>query len=149
MDDLKVVVSRIIADIDLPPKLNLVSPFLPNAEPSTTIVNAPASFVSPIITLSGTTPTINCGNGDNRIFEITLTGNTTYSIMNVAIGQAFIVRAKQGSGTSYTNTWFSTLTWITSGGTAPAETTTSSGVTTYGFLCRAPGIFDGYLLGTQ
>lgn len=106
------------------------------------------TVISPIVTLSGTTPVINC-TGNTRIFEIALIGNTTYSVINVQTGQVFIVRVQQGSGTAYTNSWFSTVTWITTGSTAPVQTTTSNGVTTYGFICRGLATFDGYLLGSE
>lgn len=147
-DELKVVKSPTIKDVELneEPKTD---PLTPSVDPSSPSDPADSFYISPIITLTGTTPNINCGNGANRIFEIVLSGNTTYTISNVRIGQPFIVRVQQGSGTTYTNTWFGTTTWVSSGGTAPVQTTVSNGVTTYGFICRAAGTFDGYLLGKQ
>lgn len=101
----------------------------------------------PVVTLSGTTPTIDCNSGDN--FEITLSGNTTFSVANASERQFFIVKVKQGSGTSYTCTWFSGITWITSGGSAPQQTTVSNGITVYGFECTGTNTYNGYLVGTN
>lgn len=159
MAGIKVVRTPTIQDARIDERVHETSTFLPNLE--TNIIGGGSGsssgsssggsspYISPIITLSGTTPTINCANGRNRIFEITLTGNTTYSIINATVGQIFIVRVKQGSGTTYTNTWFSTVTWVATGGTAPVQTTTSNGITTYGFVCRAANTYDGYLLGSS
>lgn len=108
------------------------------------------TITSPINTvqaLSGTTPTINLANGN--IITLTMTGSTTWSISNASTGMVFLVRVQQGSGTTYTNTWFSGVTWITSGATAPVETTTSNGVTTYGFVVTGANTYDGYLVGTS
>ncbi len=83
------------------------------------------------------------------VFTRTLAGNETFTQSNFSTGQFFLVKVKQGSGTSYTVTWFSTITWITSGGTAPVQTSTSNGYTTYGIECTGSNTFDGYLVSTQ
>ena len=100
-----------------------------------------------VIALSGTTPTIDCTSCN--IFTLTLSGNTTYSISNVTLGQVFIVEVQQGSGTSYANTWFTAVTWLTVGGLAPVQTAVSSGYTTYGFRCTGTNTYLGYILGTN
>jgi hypothetical protein len=84
-----------------------------------------------------------------NIFTRTLGASETFTQSGFSVGQCFIVKVKQGSGTSYTVTWFATVTWITSGGTAPVQTTTTNGYTTYGFVCTGSNTFDGYLVGTQ
>lgn len=103
--------------------------------------------VQGVIALTGTTPTMDCSL--SNVFTITLSGNTTYSVSNVNAGQVFMVEVLQGSGTTYTNTWFSTVTWVTTGGTAPTETAVSNGYTTYGFRCTGVGTYLGYLVGTN
>lgn len=103
--------------------------------------------IQTVTTLTGTTPAIDCSLGN--VFRITLSGNTTFSVSNASTGQYFIVEVKQGSGTSYTCTWFSGITWITSGGTAPTQTTVSNGITTYGFRCTGTNTYEGYLVGTN
>ena len=143
----KVVQSPTIPDAELPLPVHfngIDQPELTNYVQTSAL---PTASLAPIVTLSGTTPTINCQN--SRIFEITLTGNTTFSVINAVSAKVFIVRVKQGSGTSYTATWFGTLSWIVSGSTAPVQTTVSNGVTTYGFICRVPGTYDGFLLGSN
>ena len=104
-----------------------------------------ARQVPRLSTLSTTTPTIDTSIAE--IFTITLTGSTTYSITKAVAGKVFIVEVQQGSGTTYTNTWFSGITWITSGATAPVQTTTSSGYTSYGFIAHSASTFTGYLVG--
>lgn len=84
-----------------------------------------------------------------NIFTRTLAGNEIFTQSNFSTGQCFMVIVKQGSGTSYTVTWFSTIVWITSGGTAPVQTTTTNGFTSYGFRCTGSNTFEGYLIGTN
>lgn len=106
------------------------------------------SIAPTVVALSGTTPTINC-TSPNQIFTITLSGNTTYSISNVTAPWVFMVEVKQGSGTTWTNTWFSTVTWVTPGATAPVQTTTSNGYTVYGFRALTASTFLGFNVGTN
>jgi hypothetical protein len=102
-----------------------------------------------VTAVSGTTPTLTCTGNNNIIFTITLSGNTTYSISGAQAGQVIMVEVQQGSGTTYTNTWFSGITWVTSGATAPVQTTTSGGITTYGFRVLSSSTFLGYLVGSS
>lgn len=108
------------------------------------IVNA---SVQGIGAFSGTTPTLDLSVAN--IYAGTLTGNTTFAVSNASTGQVFMVEVQQGSGTTYTNTWFSGVTWITPGSSAPVQTTTSNGITTYGFRCTGVGAYEGYLVGSQ
>lgn len=108
------------------------------------------TIISPINgvpVISGSTPTLDLSAGN--IFPITLSANTTFSVTNAIAGQVFMVEVKQGSGTTYTNTWFSGITWVTSGATAPTQTPVSNGVTTYGFRVLTPTTFLGYLVGSN
>lgn len=89
------------------------------------------------------------GTQKGSVFTRTLAGSETFTQSGFATGRAFIARVKQGSGTSYTVTWWSGITWITPGATAPVQTTTSNGFTSYGFICTGSNTFDGYLLGTN
>lgn len=84
-----------------------------------------------------------------NVFTRTLAAGETFTQSNFTTGQFFIVEVTQGSGTTFTVTWFSGVTWVTSGATAPVQTTTSSGITTYGFRCTGTNTFLGYLVGTQ
>lgn len=84
-----------------------------------------------------------------NVFTRTLAGSETFTQSNFTTGQFFLVEVTQGSGTSFTVTWFSGVTWMTSGATAPVQTTTTNGITTYGFRCTGTNTFLGYLVGTQ
>jgi hypothetical protein len=84
-----------------------------------------------------------------NVFTRTLGSSETFTQSNFTAGQFFIIEVTQGSGTSYTVTWFSGVTWVTSGATAPVQTTTTNGITTYGFRCTGTNTFLGYLVGTQ
>lgn len=96
---------------------------------------------------SGTTPTLDFSAAN--IIAGTLTGNTTFAITGISIGQLVIVEVKQGSGTTYTNTWFSGITWVTPGASAPVQTTTTNGYTVYAFRCTALNTYLGYLVGSN
>lgn len=84
-----------------------------------------------------------------NVFTRVLGTNETFTQSNFSTGQAFVVKAQQGSGSSYTITWFAGITWITSGGTAPTQTTVSNGYTTYGFICTGTNTFDGYFVASN
>ncbi len=84
-----------------------------------------------------------------NVFTRTLAGSETFTQSNFSTGQIFMVEVTQGSGTTYTVTWFSGVTWVTSGATAPVQTVTSNGVSTYGFRCTGTNTFLGYLVGSN
>lgn len=83
------------------------------------------------------------------VFTRTLAGDETFTQSGFTTGRFFLVKVKQGNGTTYEITWFAGITWITSGGTAPTQTTTTNGYTSYGFQCTGEDTFDGYLVATQ
>lgn len=74
-------------------------------------------------------------------FTKTIATGSTFTQSNFSTGQMFVVKV---SG-AFTITWFSGITWLTSGATAPAQTA----LTSYGFVCTGSNTFDGYLVGTQ
>ena len=75
------------------------------------------------------------------IFTKTVASPSTFTQSNFSTGQCFLLKI---TGTQ-TITFFSGITWITSGGTQP----TQGAITTYGFVCTGSNTFDGYLVGTQ
>lgn len=83
------------------------------------------------------------------IFTRTLASSETFTQSGFTTGRVFMVEVKQGAGTSYTVTWFAGITWITAGATAPVQTTTTNGTTTYGFRCTGTNTFLGYLVSSQ
>ena len=84
-----------------------------------------------------------------NVFTRTLAGSEVFTQSSFSTGQCFLVNVKQGSGTTYTVTWFSGITWITPGATAPTQTPTSNGITAYGFICTGSNTFNGYLVASQ
>lgn len=69
-----------------------------------------ASYIETHVTLTGTTPTLNCAAGNS--FAITLTGNTTLAFSNVPSGAAYSCIFKIIQGTSnYTMTWPAAVKW--------------------------------------
>jgi hypothetical protein len=84
-----------------------------------------------------------------NIFTRTLGASETFTQSGFSAGQCFMVVVKQGTGQTYTVTWFATVTWLTSGGTAPVQTTVSNGYTSYGFRCTGSNTFEGYLIATN
>lgn len=81
----------------------------------------------------------------SSIHSVTLGGNRTLALANVAIGDCFVLRLIQDGSGSRTVTWFSTIHWVT--GSAPTLTTTASHWDTLGFICTASNVFDGYIIG--
>lgn len=79
------------------------------------------------------------------VFDLTLSGNTTLSLANVPAlsGEtlSFVVKVTQGA-TAYALTWFSTITWLTVGGVAPAAPAANKTVE-YIFTTTASGQYVG------
>lgn len=89
-----------------------------NAKSITTLDQLGFDNLSVNATATGTV-TLNLANAS--VFDITLTGNTTIAFSNIPVpsSQSFswVLRVNCGT-TAYTITW-PTITWLTSGGTAP------------------------------
>jgi len=96
----------------------------------------------------------------SNYFEITLGANVTdIDFTNGSVGQRFIIRFEQPSGANYSIVYSAvthdadgggspaavTVSWP--GGTAPTMTATNDKADTYGFIVRAEGHFDGYVIG--
>ncbi|PWU05318.1 MAG: hypothetical protein C5B43_03470 [Verrucomicrobia bacterium] len=67
----------------------------------------------------------------SNIHTVTLGGNRTLAVTNVASGQAFVIILKQGSG-GQTVTWFANIKWPNA--TTPTLTTTASRYDVFGFI---------------
>ena len=96
----------------------------------------------------------------SNYFEITLGANVTdIDFTNGSVGQRFVIRFEQPSGANYSIVYSAvthdadgggspaavTVSWP--GGTAPTMTATNDKADTYGFIVRAEGHFDGYVIG--
>ncbi len=103
------------------------------------------SYIDTLVALSGTSPTVDCDEGN--AFTLSTSGNTTftfdYSGVNLTTNDAYAFVLKVTSGGSHSLTWPGTVDWA--GGSAPdapasGETdvfvffTTTGGSTWYGFL---------------
>lgn len=131
-----------------PSSSNLASAITDETGTGAAVFATKPTFVGTIHTPSAVAASAFDGSAGNY-FTRTLTSSQTFTQSNFSTGQNFIVVLTQGSGTSYNPTWWSGITWVTSGGTAPTMTTTSNGITTYGFTCTGTNTFLGYLVGTQ
>lgn len=97
---------------------------------------------------------------DSNYFEITLGANVTdIDFTNGSVGQRFVIRFEQPAGANYSIVYSAvthdadgggspaTVTVSWPGGTAPTMTATNDKADTYGFIVRAEGHFDGYVIG--
>jgi hypothetical protein len=79
------------------------------------------------------------------VFDLTLSGDATLAITNApALSSetlAFSVKVTQ-PGTAYALTWWSGITWLTSGGAVPAAPAAGKTIE-YIFTTTAPGVYVG------
>ncbi len=82
-----------------------------------------AQYIDKTVTNAAATGTATLDLSQADVFDLTLAGATTLAISNAPAlsGETFaiVVRVSQGA-TAFALTWFSGITWLTSGGTAPA-----------------------------
>ncbi len=97
------------------------------------------------ITADSDGATITFNMATSNLHSVTLGGNRTLAVSNVAVGQTFILRLLQDGTGSRTVTWFSTIKWA--GGSAPTLTTTASKADMIGFVCTGSGTYDGFVIG--
>jgi len=97
-----------------------------------------------IITDPGTgTITFDLAVSRNQL--VTLTGNRTLALSNVATGMVFMITLKQDSAGSRTVTWWDGISWVD--GSAPILTTTPNKADTFGFICTGTNTYYGYVVG--
>lgn len=128
-----------VSNIENNALLNVAQTFTANQTVSAEFLAT--SYNETFVSLSGTTPTVNCEAGNN--FSLSTTGNTTFTFTNPpASGTAYGFTLKVTAGGTHTLTWPASVDW--SGGTAPdapasGETdvfvffTTDGGTNWYGF----------------
>lgn len=80
-----------------------------------------AQYVDKVYVNAAATGTVNLDLAAYTVFDLTLSGNTTLTFSNAptltAEGLTIVVRLTCGA-TARTITWFSGITWLTTGGTA-------------------------------
>lgn len=86
------------------------------------------NFIDKTATNAAATGTVTLDMSAADIFDLTLSGNTTLATSNLPTlsGETFaiLVRVSQGV-TAYALTWFGSITWLTTGGSAPAAPSAS------------------------
>lgn len=85
---------------------------------------------TPVVANTGTAYTIDIAGG--TLFDLTLTGNCTFTFPTATAGRQFTLVLNQDSTGSRTVTWPSSVRWP--GGTAPTVTATASKTDVYSFL---------------
>lgn len=93
----------------------------------------------------GATITFNKNTSD--FHAVTLGGNRTLALSNMATGDRIVLRLQQDATGSRTVTWFTTIKWA--GGSAPTLTTTPSKADMFGFLCTSAGNYDWFVIWTN
>lgn len=91
----------------------------------------------------GATITFNMATANKH--TVTLGGNRTLAVSNVAVGQVFLLTLVQDATGSRTVTWFSTIKWA--GGAAPTLTTTATKADAIALLCTSSGNYYGFVVG--
>lgn len=81
----------------------------------------------------------------SNLHTVTLGGNRTLAVSNVAVGQRFIIRLVQDGTGSRTVTWFTSIKWPSA--IAPTLTTTGGKTDVFGFICTSAGNYDGFVIG--
>lgn len=104
------------------------------------------SYNETVVALSGTTPTVNCENGN--VFTLTTSAATTFTFSNApSTGTAYAFVLKVVGGGAYGITWPSSVKWAN--GVSP-DTPVSSETYIYGFLTHDGGTtWYGFLGGAD
>lgn len=100
------------------------------------LINAPAEAATTVF---------NCRT--SNFHKVTLTASRIFAVTDVVVGQTFFIRIQQGGTGSYTVTWFSGITWLTTGGTAPTLQTAVGKVDLIAFVCTGTNTYDGMPAG--
>lgn len=104
-----------------------------------------ASYSDVNAATDGATITFDCNLSNKH--TVTLGGNRTLAVSNVAVGQPFLVVLSQDSTGSRTVTWWSGIRWP--GGVVPTLSTVASKADVFGFLPIAAGSYLGFILGQE
>jgi hypothetical protein len=118
----------------------------PTASPTFTGRSTMPARVSTVATATdGATVTFDLAVSDWH--EVTLGGNRTLALSNVATGQQFSIILRQDGTGSRTVTWFSGILWP--GGTPPTLTTTANKRDVFTFKSLGGGVYLGFVAGAN
>lgn len=102
-------------------------------------------YLDKTVTNAAATGTVTLDLALATVFDLTLTGNTTLAISNAPTLSNetlnVLISVTQGA-TAYSLTWFSGITWLTTGGIAPAAPAANK-ITEYVITSKAPGVYKG------
>lgn len=119
---------------------------------ATTDILTNKTLTTPVITAGKTTlkndtdaATITFNMNEANIHSVTLGGNRTLAVLNVAVGQCFILRLRQDATGSRRVNWWTDINW--DGNVVPTLTTTAYRTDVFGFLCNSSGNYDGFVMG--
>ena len=106
-----------------------------------------AKYTLPPVPVASSTGVFTLDLETSNVYMITLdAANRVLQLINVTVGQRFMIRLEQGEVGGRTVTWFTTIRWAT-GGTPPVLTTTPGKADMLGFFCTSEGNFDGFKVG--
>lgn len=104
-----------------------------------------ANFLDKTVANATATGAVSLNLASGSDFDLTLTGATTLSLTGIPAltdeTLAFVVRIRQGA-TAYGLTWFSGITWLTTGGTAP-DAPAANKTIEYIFTTKNGSAFEG------
>lgn len=110
-------------------------------------ISAKASFCPLYSNSDGATITFDLNQSNQH--KVTLGGNRTLALSNVATGQNFNLRLAQDATGGRTVTWWSGITWMTNSGAAPTLKTAADAVDCFVFRCTGTGTYDGWHVSGQ
>ena len=87
-------------------------------------------------------------NMSNFLYKV-MNADTTFTAVSGTFGQDFQIMVQQDTVGNRTVTWFNTIRWITSGGTAPTIASGVNKVTYLGFRVTGTNTYDGFLIGSN
>lgn len=119
---------------------NLISALSDETGTGVAVFNNKPTFLGTIQTITAVAA-LDLDGSLGNMFTKTIGTGSTFTQSNFTTGQNFVVIITG----AFTITWFSGITWLTSGGTAP----TQGAITAYGFTCTGSNTFLGYLMATQ
>lgn len=123
-----------------PSSANLAAALTDETGTGVNVFNTKPTFVGTIQTIVAVAALALDGSL-GAIFTKTIATPSTFTQSNFSTGQNFMLTITG----AFTPTFWSGITWITTGGTAP----TQGAITTYGFTCTGSNTFNGYVVGTQ
>ena len=97
-----------------------------------------------ITATDGATVTFDLSLGPKQV--VTLGGNRSLALSNVLSGHTFVLKLVQDGTGSRTVSWFTTINWRGTAGSAPTLSTGIGDVDVFGFIQTATDTYDGFIV---